>query len=347
MPFRLPFRWLSLERFDMAIDLGTTNTLIYARNKGIVLEEDSMVALERDTGKLISAGKDVKKMLGRTPNEILIVRPMSDGVIADFRVVEEMLRFFIEKVVKKRLFIKPRVSVAVPSGITPVEKRAVINSLEESGTREVYLVSEPIAAALGVGLPVKAPSGSMIIDVGGGTTEIAVIAMSGIVNNVSIRIAGNELDDAIQTYMYDKYNVAVGMVTAEDIKKRIGSAHPSIENEEMEVRGRDLIAGMPTKVNISSEEVREAMKEPLGLIRNAIKKALSETPPEIASDIVEKGLTLTGGGALLRGIDQMIFESTGIKVTISEDPLRCVVKGAGIILEDIDAYRELLMDPAC
>lgn len=345
MSFRLPFKWLSLESLDIAIDLGTTNTLIYAIGKGIVLEEDSMVALESKSRKLISAGKEVKDMLGRTPDDIVIIRPMEDGVIADFKFVEEMLRHFIEKVQKKKLFIRPRVAVAVPSGITPVEKRAVINSVEESGAREVYLISEPIAAALGVGLPVKDPSGNMIIDIGGGTTEIAVIAMSGIVNKVSIKIAGDELDDAIQIYMYDKYNLAIGKVTAENIKKKIGSAHPSIKNEEMEIRGRDLIAGIPSKVNMDSEEVREAMKEPLGLIKNAIKKALSETPPELASDILEQGLTLTGGGALLRGIDQMIYASTGIRVTISEDPLRCVVKGTGMILENIDYNKELLMDP--
>ncbi len=345
MSFRLPFKWLSLESLDIAIDLGTTNTLIYAVGKGIVLEEDSMVAVESKSRKLISAGKEVKDMLGRTPDDIVIIRPMEDGVIADFKFVEEMLRYFIEKVQKKKLFIRPRVAVAVPSGITPVEKRAVINSVEESGAREVHLVSEPIAAALGVGLPVKDPSGNMIIDIGGGTTEIAVIAMSGIVNKVSIKIAGDELDDAIQTYIYDKYNLAIGKVTAENIKKKIGSAHPSIKNEEMEIRGRDLIAGIPSKVNMDSEEVREAMKETLGLIKNAIKKALSETPPELASDILEKGLTLTGGGALLRGIDQMIYASTGIRVTISEDPLRCVVKGTGLILENIDYNKELLMDP--
>ncbi len=345
MPFRLPFKWLSLESLDMAIDLGTTNTLIYTAGEGIVLEEDSMVAQERKTGKMISAGKEVKEMLGRTPDEIIIVKPMEDGVIADFKLVEEMLRYFIQKAQRKKLFLRPRIVVAVPSGITPVEKRAVINSVEESGAREVYLVSEPVAAALGVGLPVKAPSGNMIIDIGGGTTEIAIIAMSGIVNKVSIKIAGNELDEAIQIYMYDRYNLAVGKATAENIKKRIGSAHPSIKNEEMEVRGRDLIAGIPTKVNMDSEEVREAMKESLGLIKNAIKKALSETPPELASDILEKGLMLTGGGALLKGIDQMIYGSTGIRVTVSEDPLRCVVKGTGMILENLDENRDLLMDP--
>lgn len=344
MPFRFKIKWFSLESMDVAIDLGTTNTLIYALGEGIVLEEDSMVALESKTGKLITAGKEVKEMLGRTPDDITIIKPMEDGVIADFKVVEEMLRYFVEKAQKKRLFLRPRVVVAVPSGITPVEKRAVINSVEESGAREVYLVSEPIAAALGVGLPVREPAGNMIIDMGGGTTEIAVIAMSGIVNKVSIKIAGNELDEAIQVYMYDKYNLAIGKVTAENIKKRIGSAHPSIKNEEMEVRGRDLIAGIPTKVIMDSEEVRESMREPLGLIKNAIKKALSETPPELASDILEKGLTLTGGGALLRGTDQMICGATGISVVLSEDPLRCVVKGAGMILENMEDYRELLMD---
>jgi rod shape-determining protein MreB len=344
MPFRFSLNWLSIESVDMAIDLGTTTTLIYAIGEGIVLEEDSMVALESKTRKMITAGKEVKGMLGRTPEDITIIKPMEDGVIADFKVVEEMLRYFVKNAQKRKLFLRPRVVVAVPSGITPVEKRAVINSVEESGAREVFLVSEPIAAALGVGLPVKEPAGNMIIDIGGGTTEIAVIAMSGIVNKVSIKIAGNELDEAIQVYMYDKYNLSIGKVTAENIKKTIGSAHPSIGNKEMEVRGRDLIAGIPTKVVLDSEEIRDAMREPLGLIKNAIKKALSETPPELASDILERGLTLTGGGALLSGIDQMIHGATGIRVTISEDPLRCVVKGAGIVLENMDNYRELLMN---
>lgn len=344
MPFRFSLKWLSIESIDMAIDLGTTTTLIYAVGEGIVLEEDSMVALESKTKKVITAGKEVKEMLGRTPEDITIIKPMEDGVIADFKVVEEMLRYFVKNAQKRKLFLRPRVVVAVPSGITPVEKRAVINSVEESGAREVFLVSEPIAAALGVGLPVKEPIGNMIIDIGGGTTEIAVIAMGGIVNKTSIKIAGNELDESIQVYMYDKYNLSIGKVTAENIKKTIGSAHPSIENKEMEVRGRDLIAGIPTKVVLDSEEVRDAMKEPLGLIKNAIKKALSETPPELASDILERGLTLTGGGALLSGIDQMIYGATGIIVNISEDPLRCVVRGAGNILENMDNYRELLMD---
>ncbi len=344
MPFRFSLKWLSIESIDMAIDLGTTTTLIYAVGEGIVLEEDSMVALESKTKKVITAGKEVKEMLGRTPEDITIIKPMEDGVIADFKVVEEMLRYFVKNAQKRKLFLRPRVVVAVPSGITPVEKRAVINSVEESGAREVFLVSEPIAAALGVGLPVKEPTGNMIIDIGGGTTEIAVIAMGGIVNKTSIKIAGNELDESIQVYMYDKYNLSIGKVTAENIKKTIGSAHPSIENKEMEVRGRDLIAGIPTKVVLDSEEVRDAMKEPLGLIKNAIKKALSETPPELASDILERGLTLTGGGALLSGIDQMIYGATGIRVNVSEDPLRCVVRGAGIVLENMDDYRELLMD---
>ncbi len=345
MRFNLSFKWLSLESMNMAIDLGTTSTLIYTKDEGIVLEEDSMVAIDKNTREMITAGKEVKEMLGRIPDNIIISEPLEDGVIADFKLVEEMLRFFIGKVQKRRLFIKPKVVVAVPSGITPVEKRAVINSIEEAGAREVYLVSEPIAAALGEGMPVTEPAGNMIIDIGGGTTEIAVIALSGIVNKVSIKIAGNELDDAIQTYMYDKYNMAIGKVSAEKIKKNIGSAHPSVENKEMEIRGRDLVEGLPKKIIINSNEIREAMSETLGLMKNAIKKSLSETPPELASDIVEKGLFLTGGGALLSGIDKMISKSTNLKVSVSEDPLRGVVKGAGIILVNINEYRDLLMDP--
>ncbi|MCK4527851.1 rod shape-determining protein [candidate division WOR-3 bacterium] len=345
MGFRLNFKWLSFEGIDMAIDLGTTNTLIYTLKDGIVLDEDSMIALREDTGDFVAVGKDVKKMLGRTPDNVRIVRPMEDGVIADFKAVEKMLRCFIQKVQKKKLFIKPRVIVAVPSGITPVEKRAIINSIEESGAREVYLIFEPIAAAVGIGLPVTDPSGNIIIDIGGGTTEIAVIAMSGIVNKVSIKIAGNELDDAIQIYLYDRYNLAVGQVTAENIKETIGSASLSDKIEEMEIRGRDMVTGLPTTVKVNSEEIREAMKEPLGLMNNAIKKTLSETPPELASDIVDKGLILTGGGSLLSGIDKMISESTNLYVKISDDPLENVVKGAGIILGDIGGYRELLVNP--
>jgi rod shape-determining protein MreB and related proteins len=338
------FKWLSLESSNLAIDLGTSNTLISTKANGVVLDENSMVALNKDSRKLIAAGKEVIPMLGRTPEDIIISEPLEDGVIADFRVVEDMLRFFIEKIQKKKLFIRPRVLVAVPSGITPVEKKAVINTVQEAGAREVLLVSEPIAGAVGMRLPVKEPSGNMVIDIGGGTTEIAVIALSGIVNKVSIKIAGNELNDSIQTYLYDEYNMAIGKALAEKVKKDIGAAVPTAEDREMEISGRDLVDGLPKSIKIKTNEVYEAMKEALGLIKNAIKRCLSETPPELASDIVEKGLFITGGGALLRGVDKMIEEETDLKVQIAEDPLRSVVFGAGIILDNIEENRNLLME---
>lgn len=338
------FKWLSLESSNLAIDLGTSNTLIYTKTNGVVLDENSMVALNKKTKGLIVAGKEVIPMLGRTPEDIIISEPLEDGVIADFKVVEDMLRFFIEKVQKKKLFIRPKVLIAVPSGITPVEKKAVVNTVQEAGAREVMLVSEPIAGAVGMHLPVKNPSGHMVIDIGGGTTEIAVIALSGIVNQVSIKIAGNELNESIQTYLYDEYNMAIGKAFAEKVKKDIGAAISTAEDREIEISGRDLVDGLPKSIKIRTEEVYEAMKEALGLIKNSIKRALSETPPELASDIVEKGLFLTGGGALLRGIDKMIQEETDLEVTIAEDPLKSVVLGAGIILDNIEENRNLLME---
>jgi len=338
------FKWFSFEGSNMAIDLGTSNTLIYTKKDGVILDENSMVALKKGTKELIEAGKTVIPMLGRTPEDIVICEPLEDGVIADFKVVEDMLRFFIEKVQKKKLFLRPRVLVAVPSGITPVEKKAVINTVQEAGAREVLLVSEPIAGAMGMHLPVREPTGHMVIDIGGGTTEIAVIALSGIVNQVSIKIAGSELNDSIQTYLYDEYNMAIGRALAEKVKIEIGAAVPTVEDREMEISGRDLVDGLPKSIKIRTNEVYEAMKEALGLMKNAIKKALSETPPELASDIVEKGVFITGGGALIRGIDQMIQEETDLKVKIAEDSLKSVVLGAGIILDNLEENRNLLME---
>ncbi len=344
MKLKRLLKLLSLESSNLAIDLGTSNTLIYTKSAGVVLDENSMVALNKETKELITAGKEVIPMLGRTPKDIIISEPLEDGVIADFKVVEEMLRFFIEKVQKKKLFIRPRVLVAVPSGITPVEKKAVLNTVQEAGAREVLLVAEPIAAAMGMNLPVKEPTGHMIIDIGGGTTEIAVIALSGIVNQVSVKIAGNELTDSIQTYLYDEYNMAIGKALAEKVKKEIGAAVVTGKENEMEVSGRDLVDGLPKSIKIKTGEVLEAMKEALGLIKNAIKKALSETPPELASDIVEKGVFLTGGGALIKEIDKMIQEETDLEVKIAKDPLKSVVLGAGLILENIEGNRNLLME---
>ncbi len=344
MKFNRLFKWLSLESSNLAIDLGTSNTLIYTKSAGVVLDENSMVALNKESKELIAAGKEVIPMLGRTPKDIIISEPLEDGVIADFKVVEDMLRFFIEKVQKKKLFIRPRVLVAVPSGITPVEKKAVVNTVQEAGAREVLLVAEPIAAAMGMRLPVKEPTGHMVIDIGGGTTEIAVIALSGIVNQVSIKIAGNELTDSIQTYLYDEYNMAIGKALAEKVKKDIGAALITDKENEMEISGRDLVDGLPKSIKIKTGEVFEAMKEALGLIKNAIKKALSETPPELASDIVEKGVFLTGGGALIKEIDKMIQEETDLEVKIAENPLKSVVLGAGLLLDNIEENRNLLME---
>ena len=344
MKFNRLFKWLSLESSNLAIDLGTSNTLIYTKSAGVVLDENSMVALNKESKELIAAGKEVIPMLGRTPKDIIISEPLEDGVIADFKVVEDMLRFFIEKVQKKKLFIRPRVLVAVPSGITPVEKKAVVNTVQEAGAREVLLVAEPIAAAMGMHLPVKEPTGHMVIDIGGGTTEIAVIALSGIVNQVSIKIAGNELTDSIQTYLYDEYNMAIGKALAEKVKKDIGAAVITDKEKEMEISGRDLVDGLPKSIKIKTGEVYEAMKEALGLIKNAIKKALSETPPELASDIVEKGVFLTGGGSLISEIDKMIQEETDLEVKIAENPLKSVVIGAGLILDNIEENRNLLME---
>lgn len=328
---------------DVAIDLGTASTLVYVKGRGIVLNEPSVVAIDKDSGKTIAAGHEAKRMLGRTPGQIKAVRPMKDGVIADFEVVEEMLRVFISKAQKRRLFIRPRVVVSVPSGITAVEKRAVRDSVEHAGAREVYLVAEPIAAALGVGLPVNTPAGNMVIDIGGGTTEIAVIALSGIVCNSSIRVGGDEMDDAIIAHVKKAYNLLIGDQTAEGIKIQIGSAFPLDAEKKMEVKGIDLVGGIPKTIMISSAEIREALREPVGTIVETLRIALERTPPELASDIVDSGIVMAGGGSLLKGLDSLLQEETNLNVRIAKDPIECVVKGAGMLLDDFPRYQKVLM----
>jgi len=328
---------------DVAIDLGTANTLVYLKGKGIVLNEPSVVAVDRTTGKVIAVGKEAKSMLGRTPDEIVAVRPLKDGVIADFEKTEDLLREFIHKALRRRTWVRPRIIICVPSGITEVEKRAVQDSAQHAGAREVLLVPEPIAAAIGVGLPVGKPSGNMIIDIGGGTTEIAVMALNSIVNQQSIRVGGDEMDEAIVQYVKKAYNLLIGEQTAEQIKIKIGSAFRLEQEEEMEIKGRDLVAGIPKTMKISSVEVREALSEPLQQIVDALMQSLEKTPPELASDIVDRGIVMTGGGSLLRGIDMLLREATNLPITVAEDPLSCVVLGTGKILDDPTQYEKVLM----
>lgn len=327
---------------DIGIDLGTANTLVYVRNQGIVLNEPSVVAIEQSTGKVLAIGSAAKEMTGRTPGGIAAIRPLKDGVIADFEISEKLIADFIRRVVKHKYLMKPRVVISVPSGITDVEKRAVRDSAENAGAREVYLLQEPMAAAIGVGLPVEQPSGSMIIDVGGGTCEIAVIALNGIVNDISIRVAGDELNDAILMYLKKNYNLLIGELTAEDIKIKIGSSFPLEKELSMEIRGRDLVAGIPKNLTLSSAQVREAISETVDIMVEAVRQALERTPPELASDILEKGIILTGGGALLRGLDKRLREETNLPVNVADDPLTCVVRGAGKVLEDLAHYNKVL-----
>ena len=327
----------------IAVDLGTANTLIYVKGEGIVLNEPSVVALDRETKKLKGVGLEAKRMLGRTPDGIMAVRPMKDGVIADFDVTEKMLRYFLTLVIDKHVFkVKPRVIVCVPSGITEVEKRAVRDSALGAGAKEVFMVTEPMAAAIGVGLPVESPTGNMVIDIGGGTTEIAVIALSGIVSDTSIRTGGDELDISIVQFMRKNYNLLIGEPTAEQIKIQIGSAYPVGDEREMEVKGRDLVSGIPKTVRVHSSEIREAIQEPIQQIVDAVRRALEITPPELASDIVDRGIVMTGGGALIRGLDVLLSQETGLPIHVDEDPLTCVVRGTGKILDDEEKYWSVL-----
>lgn len=326
---------------DIGIDLGTANTLVYVKGRGIVLVEPSVVAIEKDTGKLLAVGTEAKRMIGRTPGNIVAIRPLKDGVIADFQVTETMIRKLIERVHKRRFAVRPRVVVCVPSGVTAVEKRAVYEATLQAGAREAHLIEEPMAAAIGAGLPIQEPTGNMVVDIGGGTTEVAVISLGGIVTAVSIRIGGDEFDEAIIAHVKKEYNVMIGERTAEEIKIEIGSAYPLVEEEDVEVRGRDLLSGLPKNIVLSSEEIRGAIEEPLGAIITAIKGTLEQTPPELSSDIMDRGIVLTGGGSLLKGMDERLRQETSIPVHVTEDPLSCVVIGSGKSLEEIELLKKV------
>lgn len=336
---------LGLFSNDMGIDLGTANTLVYVKNQGIVLCEPSVVAVQAGSSNVLAVGEEAKRMLGRTPGTIVAIRPMRNGVIADFEITEAMLRYFIKKVHNSRRLVRPRMVIAIPSGITEVEKRAVKDSALHAGAREVFMVEEPIAAAIGVGLPIHEPSGSMIIDIGGGTTEMAVISLAGVVFSKSIRIAGDEMDESIINYLKKTYNLMIGERTAEEIKLKIGSAYPLDEELTMEVRGRDLVAGLPKMITVSSEEIRESLAEPIAQIVEAIRITLERTPPELSADLMEKGLILAGGGSLLRGLDKLIAEETGLPVHIAEDPLTAVALGTGRVLSEIKYLKRLAVTP--
>ena len=330
---------------DLAIDLGTANTLIYVKNQGVVCNEPSVVAVqqrnERGGKKVLAVGAEAKRMLGRTPGSIVAIRPLKDGVIADFEITEAMLRYFIQKVHNRRTLVRPRIIVGVPFGITEVEKRAVRESAESAGAREVYLIEEPMAAAIGAGLPITEPTGNMIVDIGGGTTEVAVISLSGIVFSRSVRVGGDKMDEAIAQFIKRKYNLLVGERTAELIKITIGSAYPGDEIQTMEIKGRDLVAGVPKTVVITDEEIRDSLLEPINQIVEAVRLSLERTPPELASDIVDRGIVLAGGGALLRNLDILLREETGLPVMMAEDPLTAVVMGAGKALDEIALLREV------
>ncbi len=331
---------------DLAIDLGTANTLVYVKGKGIVSNEPSVVAVHRDTRgtkKVIAIGEEAKNMLGKTPGNIMAIRPLKDGVIADFEITEAMLKYFIQKIHNKKSYARPRIVISIPSGITPVERRAVKESAESAGAREVYLIEEPMAAAIGVGLPITEPSGNMIVDIGGGTTEVAVISLSGIVYCNSVRVAGDKIDEAIIQYIKRKYNLLIGERTAEQIKINIGSAYPGPNGEEltMEVKGRDLVGGIPKTLEITSNEIREAISEPVNAIVDAVRVALERTPPELASDIVDKGIVISGGGALLRNLDILIKEVTRLPVIIADNPLTAVAEGTGKALDEISLLKEI------
>ena len=330
--------FLGLLSKDIAIDLGTATTLVYVKGRGIVLCEPSVVAIQRGSSKVLAVGEEAKRMIGRTPGNISAIRPLKDGVIADFEVTESMLRYFIKKVQPQKLN-KPMVVVAIPSGITEVEKRAVRDSALRAGAREVFLVEEPKAAAIGVGLPVHEPGGNMIVDIGGGTTEMAVISLDGVVIAKSIRIAGNEMDEAIIEHLRKAYNLMIGERTAEEIKIRIGSAYPLDEEMTMDVRGRDLVTGLPKMVSITSEEIREALSEPIRAIAEGTRMTLEKTPPELSADLIDRGIVLAGGGSLLRGLDKLLAEETGLPVHVAENPVTAVAMGVGKCLDDIRYLR--------
>jgi rod shape-determining protein MreB len=325
---------------ELGIDLGTANIVVYLRGKGIVLREPSVVAISTKNKKVLAIGEEARLMLGRTPGHIVAIRPMSDGVIADYTTTEKMLEHLIAKVCGRRRFLKPRVLVCVPSGVTNVERRAVIQAAREAGAGEAYTIEEPMAAAIGAGLPISMPGGNMVVDIGGGTTDVAVISLEGIVISRSVRVGGNKMDEVIMRYIRSQYNLMIGDRTAEEIKIKVGSAYPLEKELEMEVRGRDLIAGLPKTIRVTSEEIRDALQEPVNAIVERVRSVLEETPPELAADIIERGITLTGGGALLRGIDKLLESVTNIRVQVADDPLSCVAIGTGRALEEFAAIRE-------
>ena len=328
---------------DMAVDLGTANTLVYVRGRGIVLNEPSVVAVNQDTGAILAVGLEAKRMIGRTPGNIVAIRPLKDGVIADFDTTERMLKYFIQKVHKRRYLAKPRIVVCVPSGITGVEQRAVKDAGYAAGARKVYIIEEPMAAAIGAGLPIHEPTGNMVVDIGGGTTEVAVISLGGIVTTGSIRVGGDALDQAIINWIKREYSLLLGERTAELIKQRIGSAYHFANEPDAEIPGRDLATGLPKTIVVSAAEIRKALEEPVNAIINAVKNTLDRTPPELASDIINQGIMLTGGGALLLGLDERLRKETGLPIHVAEDPLRAVVIGTGKCIEEFEALEKVLI----
>ncbi|MFZ5804356.1 MAG: rod shape-determining protein [Acidobacteriota bacterium] len=334
----------SLFSSDLAVDLGTATTLVYTRARGIVVFEPSIVAVNRITNKVEAVGQAAKEMLGKTPGNIVAIRPMKDGVIADFEVTEKMLEYFIRKAHGRSFFVRPRIIISVPSEITPVEKRAVKDSALRAGASEVYLVEQAMAAAIGAGLPITEPSGNMIVDIGGGTTDVAVISLAGIVYSKSVRVAGNEMDEAIISYIKRKYNLLIGERTAEAIKIELGNAYPDGQQRTMEVKGRDLVEGIPKTLTITDEEVREALAETVNVIVDTVRTALERTPPELSADIIDKGIVLAGGGSLLRGLDQRLREETGIPVSHCDEPVSAVVRGTGMMLTDMSLLKKIALE---
>lgn len=331
---------------DIGIDLGTANTLVYVKGKGIVINEPSVVAINKKTGQVLAIGREAKKMVGKTPGHIVATRPLVDGVVSDFEVTEQMLKYFIDKVHRDSftLFPRPRVIIGIPSDVTEVEKRAVIDATMNAGAREAYLIDEPMAAAIGARLPVQDAAGNMVVDIGGGTTDIAVISLGGVVASRNLRIAGDEMNEDIIRYCRDEFNLLIGEKTAEDVKIAIGSAYPQKEKMQMPVRGRDLVSGLPKEVMINDEQVRDALSRSIRIIVNNIKTTIEETPPELLSDIMQRGIILAGGGSLIRGLDRLVADQTEMPVRMMEDPLTAVVRGCGIVLEDIESLREVLVE---